>query len=158
MLRPITYFVQDEIGDFIAYLSCGHRQHVRHNPPLTDYPWVQTEEGRAGKIGEKLDCIFCDSFEIPEHFVQTHKTPIFSAETVPAGLKRNHRTKAGIWAKINVVEGRLRYYVDGRQLTFELSPERIGIVVPELVHHVELMGEDVRFYVAFYQAEERGDD
>jgi hypothetical protein len=32
-----------------------------------------------------------------------------------------------------------------------LSPDRAGVVMPEVVHHVEPIGR-VRFYVEFYRA------
>ncbi|MBA3323146.1 MAG: DUF3565 domain-containing protein [Pyrinomonadaceae bacterium] len=56
MNRQITGFHKDEIGDWRADLECGHRQHVRHNPPLISRSWVLSEEGRASRIGFELDC------------------------------------------------------------------------------------------------------
>jgi hypothetical protein len=58
--RRITGFHQDEQGDWVAELECGHSQHVRHNPPWTNRPWTLTAEGRAQKIGETLSCKRCD--------------------------------------------------------------------------------------------------
>jgi hypothetical protein len=60
MTRTITSFDQDDAGHWRAILSCGHRQHVRHDPPLISRPWVLTEEGRASKIGQALNCKACD--------------------------------------------------------------------------------------------------
>ena len=61
MQRRITGFVQDEDGDWIASLACGHRQHVRHDPPWQVREWVTTSEGRAGRMGVELDCLLCNS-------------------------------------------------------------------------------------------------
>ena len=36
-------------------------------------------------------------------------TPVFDENTLPAGLRKEHRTKAGVWGVIRVLEGRLRY-------------------------------------------------
>ncbi|MCA9999740.1 MAG: DUF3565 domain-containing protein [Anaerolineales bacterium] len=47
------------MGDWVADLSCGHRQHMRHNPPLTTRPWVLKEAGRAEFIGRLLVCKQC---------------------------------------------------------------------------------------------------
>ena len=33
--QKIIGFHQDEDGDGVAELGCGHTQHVRHNPPWT---------------------------------------------------------------------------------------------------------------------------
>jgi hypothetical protein len=58
--RRILGFHQDEQGDWVAELECGHSQHVRHNPPWTNRPWTLTAEGRAQKIGEILSCKRCE--------------------------------------------------------------------------------------------------
>ena len=39
-------------ADWVAELECGHNQHVRHNPPWTNRPWVVTPEGRARVLGQ----------------------------------------------------------------------------------------------------------
>ena len=59
MMRRITGFHQDEGGDWVAELECGHGQHVRHNPPWQSRPWVLTEESRRKKLGETLNCALC---------------------------------------------------------------------------------------------------
>ncbi len=60
MKRKIRVFEKDEAGDWRAGLECGHRQHMRHNPPLVARAWVLTAEGRAARIGSELDCKHCD--------------------------------------------------------------------------------------------------
>jgi hypothetical protein len=60
MKRRMVGFHQDDVGDWVAELECGHTQHVRHKPPWTLHPWVITEQGRRGKLGESLDCKQCD--------------------------------------------------------------------------------------------------
>ena len=63
MQRAIVGFDQDELGDWRAILACGHRQHVRHNPPLIARPWVLTAEGRRQFLGAVLECKACDEGE-----------------------------------------------------------------------------------------------
>jgi hypothetical protein len=63
MRRLITGFVSDEHGDWVALLECGHRQHVRHKPPLWPNPWVADDGGRARRVGTPLDCVLCDRGE-----------------------------------------------------------------------------------------------
>jgi hypothetical protein len=58
--QKITGFHQDEQGDWVAELSCGHGQHVRHNPPWLMREWVLTREGRERFLGRLLDCKKCD--------------------------------------------------------------------------------------------------
>lgn len=149
-------FAADEHGDWVALLVCGHRQHVRHNAPFAERPWVLSEQGRAGKLGEELDCVGCDDSELPPKFAAYKRTAVFSESTVPEGLKRDHATKAGVWGMIVVVEGRLRYRIDDWGREEELSPAAPGIVVPEVRHHVEPLGP-VRFFVEFYRAPDATD-
>jgi hypothetical protein len=60
MQRAIVGFDRDEEGHWRALLECGHKQHVRHDPPWTVREWVTTQEGRAGKLGVMLNCKLCD--------------------------------------------------------------------------------------------------
>jgi len=59
MNRAITGFHQDEIGDWVAELACGHNQHVRHNPPWINRPRMATPEGRQSMVGHELACRKC---------------------------------------------------------------------------------------------------
>ena len=152
MQRPIIGFQRDAYGDWTAALSCGHRQHVRHDPPFVRRPWVTTEAGRGSRLGAPLDCLRCDRFEVPEDVVPTSHTPEFTERTVPDGLKANHATAPGVWGRIIVTAGRLRYRVDALGLAVELIPEAPpGVVVPEVLHGVESAGP-VRFHVEFLRA------
>lgn len=151
MLRSIESFRTDEQGDWIAELVCGHAQHVRHKPPLVTRPWVLTAEGRASRIGQPLECVLCDRFELPVGHVSYKKTFELDEDTLPAGLRRDHTTRAGVWAIIHVIAGQLRYIVEP-----PLASERVldrdhpGIVVPEVRHRVEPIGP-VRCYVEFFR-------
>lgn len=60
MQRKITAFHLDEHNDWVAELDCHHGQHVRHNPPFVNRPWVISDEGRKSKLGETLQCKKCD--------------------------------------------------------------------------------------------------
>jgi hypothetical protein len=57
----IVGFRQDEAGEWIVDLECGHSQHIRHNPPWTERAWVLSPEGRAAHLGGELECRKCDS-------------------------------------------------------------------------------------------------
>ncbi len=57
--RIVDYHLDDE-HHWVAELECGHEQHVRHQPPWINRPWVTTQEGRDSKLGEMLDCRKCD--------------------------------------------------------------------------------------------------
>lgn len=64
MNQPIIGYHQDEFGDWVADLACGHGQHVRHQPPFFSRPWVVTAEGRQQHLGTLLNCKKCE--EPPE--------------------------------------------------------------------------------------------
>ena len=55
----IAGFHEDEAGEWVAELACGHTQHMRHRPPWQSRPWVQTEAGRTAKIGAPIECPVC---------------------------------------------------------------------------------------------------
>ena len=57
--RHIVGFHQDEDGDWVAELDCGHGQHVRHDPPWQRRPWVLSAEERAKYVGVELGCVRC---------------------------------------------------------------------------------------------------
>lgn len=79
-------------------------------------------------------------------------TPIFDEITLPAGLRREHRTKVGVWGVIRVLEGRLRYRVLDPVSEIILDAEHPGIVIPDQPHLVEPIGP-VRLCVDFYDQE-----
>ena len=79
------------------------------------------------------------------------RTPEFTEESIPDGLRKAHRTKPGVWGRIVVLEGRLRYRIlqsPPRELV--LDADNPGVVEPEVEHEVEPI-ERVRFFVKFYR-------
>ena len=61
MQQAIVGFHLDEENHWVADLTCGHTQHVRHDPPWQNRPWVLTEQGRNEKLGVMLECKKCDA-------------------------------------------------------------------------------------------------
>jgi len=59
MLQKIIGFHQDKAHDWVAELTCGHQQHVRHKPPWQNRPWVVSEKCRQAKLGQELFCSDC---------------------------------------------------------------------------------------------------
>lgn len=57
--QPIIGYRKDSEDDWVAELACGHFQHVRHNPPWTNRPWVESETGRKEMLGQRLNCKKC---------------------------------------------------------------------------------------------------
>ena len=78
-------------------------------------------------------------------------TATFSARSIPDSLRKSHRTKAGIWAKIVILEGKPRYRIlEPAVREFELSPANPGIVEPDVPHEVAPIGK-VRFFIEFHR-------
>ena len=76
-------------------------------------------------------------------------TPVFDEHTLPAGLRNEHRTKAGVWGVIRVLQGRLRYRVFEPACETILDPDHPGRVLPDQPHMVEPLGV-MRMQVEFY--------
>lgn len=135
----------------MARLDCHHPQHVRHRPPLSSRPWVLTAEGREAHLGVELDCVRCDAFEWPDGLACYRATADFTDATVPAGLRRAHTTKVGVWGRIVVAEGAVVYVARGRR--WRLTPGDAGahgVIVPGMHHHVE-PEPGARFRVEFWR-------
>jgi len=79
-------------------------------------------------------------------------TAVFDETTLPDALRREHRTKAGVWGVIRVLEGRLRLERGDGGEAQVLTPEQPGLVLPEQAHRVEPMGR-MRMQVDFYDRE-----
>lgn len=66
MKHPISGFHTDEEGHWVAQLACGHFQHVRHDPPLVEREWTQSQAGRDSMIGFELNCVKCEENAPPD--------------------------------------------------------------------------------------------
>lgn len=133
MKRPITGFALDDEGHWTALLDCGHRQHVRHQPPFINRPWVVTPQGRAGKLGEVLNCVRCDARELPDHFVARGNRSLAGPALIA--------TAAGEWVRIDVTQGAL--HVRAAELAVDelLVPGEACVVVPGLAHALAPRGD-----------------
>ena len=60
MKQKIVGFHLDEENDWVADLACGHKQHVRHDPPFFKREWVTKPETRKEYLGTVLNCKRCD--------------------------------------------------------------------------------------------------
>ena len=109
MIRTIDGFHTDDHGDWVAELSCLHRQHVRHRPPFQDRAWIETRSGRDGRVGTAIDCPLCDRAEMPEGLEVARTVGPFDAETLPAGLRRDHRLAERTWGRLRVIDGQVRF-------------------------------------------------
>ncbi len=86
----------------------------------------------------------------PEGLEPYKRTAEFTETTVPAALLRHHSTKAGVWARVHVLEGRLRFRdaESGSERTLE-EGSSYPVIFPQRLHEVEPLGK-VRFFVEFW--------
>src|SRR5215204_1624187 len=76
-------------------------------------------------------------------------TPVFNENTLPAALRGEHKTKAGVLGVIQVIEGELGFSLQNGVGETILTPDNPGLILPEQLHWVELIGP-VRVQVHFY--------
>jgi tellurite resistance-related uncharacterized protein len=148
--RSITGYHQDEAGDWVAELDCGHNQHVRHRPPFQMRPWVLSEAERQARLGAPLECPLCDRAELPAATRLVRSSPEWTEGTLPPGLRRAHRLGPGTWGRIVVEEGRLLFSMASEpglqmELTHQTSAQAIP---PGIEHEVSPLGP-VRFSIDF---------
>lgn len=91
----------------------------------------------------------------PDLTVPYRSTSVFNEKTLPAALRGEHKTKAGVWGVIQVIEGELGFSLANGEGETVLTPDNPGLVLPEQLHWVELIGP-VRVQVHFY--DQRPDD
>jgi len=153
--RAITGFHCDVKGDWVAELSCGHNQHVRHQPPFRLRPWVIEPTLRTERVGAPLNCPLCDRAELPDGLRLARSSPDWDEHTIPAGLLRTHRVASGTWGLLRVHEGRLQFVmVCDPALNVILEPQSAQAIPPDVRHYVAPLGP-VRFSIDFFTIDER---
>lgn len=87
--------------------------------------------------------------KLPDDVIAYKRTDVFTENTVPKGLLNAHNTKTGVWGKIVILEGELRYRILEPAIEDHvLTPEYFGVVEPKVLHEVMPLGK-VSFYVEF---------
>jgi tellurite resistance-related uncharacterized protein len=74
-------------------------------------------------------------------------TPVFDEYTLPAALRREHRTKSGVWGIIRVLQGQVRL-VKSDSVSI-VTVDQPGLVKPEEPHWVEPLGP-IKMQVEFF--------
>ncbi|TWX65095.1 DUF3565 domain-containing protein [Colwellia sp. C1TZA3] len=76
MLQAIIDYHLDDENHWVARLQCGHFQHVRHQPPFINRPWVLNKASRHAMLGQQLNCIKCDQGATKD-FTSTESKSLF---------------------------------------------------------------------------------
>ncbi len=88
--------------------------------------------------------------ELPANVKPYKKTPVFTEQSVPAGLLKDHATRPDVWGVINVLAGELRYEIPSLSECHILEEGTSGVIEPQRPHFVTPQGP-VRFFVEFYR-------
>lgn len=159
MERTITGFRLDDDGHWVARLDCHHGLHVRHQPPWQERPWTQRADGRTAKVGTTADCPKCEWVELPDGLVHDRTTPEWTADTLPRALRRDHRVASGVWGRVRVLDGSVRFHFTDSTAGAHPGPAepvtlRAGDtqpIPPDRLHRLEPIGP-VRLVVDFFVA------
>ena len=90
--------------------------------------------------------------ELPPDLSLVRTTDTFTEATVPAGLRRAHRVATGVWGRIRVEVGSLRFVWEGPDAAdpVALSAGDSLVIPPDTPHRVE-PADGVRFHVEFHR-------
>lgn len=119
--------------------------YIAPRPGFTEHPLtVHAASQMAGLIERSAQ------FRTPPPTPQPYKrTAVFDEVTLPAGLRKEHRTKQGVWGVIRVLHGRVRFKVLGPLSEEILEPGHPGLIFPDQPHLVEPLGP-IKMQVEFY--------
>ncbi|WP_298921001.1 DUF1971 domain-containing protein [uncultured Roseobacter sp.] len=87
--------------------------------------------------------------DLPETVEKYSQSPVFTQDTIPAALQRDHNTKPSVWGLIVVSDGAL-IYTRNEHAPQKIPAGEVATIYPEEPHHVAPDGE-VRFQVEFYR-------
>lgn len=91
--------------------------------------------------------------KLPPTAIPYFRSIEFTERSAPEPLLRDHVTKPGVWARVTVTSGRLKYRVLGQPgLSVVLTPQLAGIVEPGVRHHLDI-DAPVRFFIEFLRDE-----
>lgn len=150
--------------DHVLVLDCGHRMvHAASDPHVQDAHAQGAPAGHVEMVApaladadavEAIECPDCVALVLPAGAERYRSTPEFTPETLPTGLQRDHRTRAGTWGVIEVIEGEVDYQVTAPfAASRHLCPGQTAAIPPGATHHVRFSGGDgaARLRVDFYR-------
>lgn len=92
---------------------------------------------------------------IPTDFVHYKSTDIFTQQNIPKLFLYEQNTKAGVYGKIVVLQGQVKFYgFKTRRGEIEIERQinagEFAVSAPQYWHKVELLTKDTQFRVEFY--------
>ncbi len=93
---------------------------------------------------------------LPSSAVKYSESPVFTQDTIPEALCKDHKTKPSVWGQIVVSEGALMYLRDKRPAQRVRAGE-CATILPQEPHFVLPDGR-VEFKVEFYREQSGGSE
>lgn len=91
-----------------------------------------------------------DRPELPADVELTRTTDRFDRESIPAGLLRAHRVASGVWGRLVVEQGSVRFvFEDDPDGARTVAAGEDQVIPPDRLHHLEPVGPVV-LLVEFY--------
>lgn len=93
---------------------------------------------------------------IPKNYIHTRSTPFWNRDDAPQALMNHHNTKRGVFGRLSVMKGAVKYYgfPDADTMEPEMSvvidEGHYGISPPEYWHCIEILTEDTYFNIDFF--------
>lgn len=87
--------------------------------------------------------------EIPDN-VHAYNKVEYTDKTTPGMMKNEHSTRPGVWGKIVVEKGEVRFELPSESKEHLLTPENYGVIEPSVVHKID-PGPGAKFYLEFYR-------
>ena len=88
--------------------------------------------------------------QLPEGLTLERTTEEFTDVTAPAGLLRAHRVARGVWGRLHVDAGTVRFVWEDAGDALELDAGDAVVIPPDTPHRVE-PGPGCRFAVEFHR-------
>lgn len=85
---------------------------------------------------------------LPPDLELYNQTRTFTEANLPQALTQAHHTKPGIWGRIVVQSGSLKYCITSSGEEHTLDDKTPGVIEPEALHQIEPLGA-VRFHIEF---------
>ena len=87
---------------------------------------------------------------MPKGAREVSRTKIFTEETIPDSLRKNHCLNKGTWGLLNVKSGALKYFLQEVGIAIEVKQGQSAIIQPEALHHI-IPDRRVTFDISFYK-------
>ena len=104
---------------------------------------------RSGRFPGYAGCVL-ESMSLPSHLEHVRTTPVFTIETVPAGLLHAHHLATQVWGRLRVISGSVTFLLEETGESRHLAEGDEQVIEPAVAHHVEL-GPDASFDIEFFR-------